>query len=70
MGFIPIVIVYMWSGLSLEAKQKIVDGITKVFEDLRIPKEAVETVIIETSKENWGVGGELASVKFKQIKPP
>jgi 4-oxalocrotonate tautomerase len=66
----PIVHVYMWSGISKEAKQKIVKGVTRVFEELGIPSQAVEVVIHEISKENWGVGGELASEKFKEVKPP
>jgi len=66
----PIVHVYMWSGLSREAKEKIIKGITKVFEELGIPGHAVEVVIIEVPKENWGVGGEQVSKKFKETRPP
>lgn len=66
----PVIHVYMWSGLSKEAKTKIVKGITKVFEDVGIPVHAVEVIIHEISKENWGVGGELASEKFRDVKPP
>jgi 4-oxalocrotonate tautomerase len=66
----PIVHVYVWSGMSREAKEKIIKGITKVFEELGIPRQAVEVVIHEVPKENWGVGGELASEKFKETRPP
>lgn len=66
----PVVVAYMWSGVSREAKEKIVKGITKVFEELGIPPHAVEVIIHEVPKENWSVGGELASEKFKEIKPP
>ena len=66
----PIVHVYMWSGVSREAKVRIIKGITKVFEELGIPGHAVEVVIHEIPRENWGVGGELASEKFKETKPP
>jgi len=66
----PIVHVYMWSGVSRETKEKIIKGITKVFEELGIPGYAVEVVIHEVSKENWGIGGELASEKFKELRPP
>ncbi|MEL9941088.1 MAG: 2-hydroxymuconate tautomerase family protein [Ignisphaera sp.] len=66
----PVVVVYMWSGVSREAKEKIIKGITKVFEELGIPAQAVEIIIHEVSKENWGVGGEPASEKFKEVKPP
>jgi len=66
----PVVHVYMWSGVSKEAKNKIIRGITKIFEDLGIPSQAVEIIIIEVPKENWGAGGESADEKFKDVKPP
>jgi len=66
----PIVHVYMWSGVSKESKMKIVKGITRVFEELGIPSQAVEIVIHEIPRENWGISGELASEKFKNIKTP
>ncbi len=66
----PIVTVYMWAGVSNEAKKKIISGITKVFEEVGIPRHAVEVIVVEVPKENWGVGGELASEKFKELKPP
>jgi len=52
----PVVHVYMWSGVSREAKVRIVKGITKVFEELGIPSQAVEVIIQEVPKENWGIG--------------
>ncbi len=69
-SYVPVVHVYMWSGVSKEAKNKIIRGITKIFEDLGIPSQAVEIIIIEVPKENWGVGGESADEKFKDVKPP
>jgi len=60
----------MWSGVSKESKMKIVKGITRVFEELGIPSQAVEIVIHEIPRENWGISGELASEKFKNIKTP
>ncbi|MEM1982895.1 MAG: 2-hydroxymuconate tautomerase family protein [Sulfolobales archaeon] len=66
----PIIHIYVWRGFSAEAKKKVVAGITKVFADLGIPPHAVEVVIHEVPKEDWGVGGELASEKFKEVQPP
>jgi len=66
----PIVHVYMWSGVSRKAKARIIKGITKVFEELGISPRGVEVVIHEILKENWGVEGEQASEKFKDVKPP
>jgi 4-oxalocrotonate tautomerase len=57
----PIVQVSVWKGITLENKKKVVEGITKVFEDLGVPKEAVEIVIYEAPKSNWATGGQLHS---------
>ncbi|MEZ0394202.1 MAG: tautomerase family protein [Desulfurococcaceae archaeon] len=57
----PLVKGYAWSGTSCEAEEKIVRGVTGAFESLGIPAQAVEVIIIEVPKENWGIGGELAS---------
>jgi len=57
----PIVQVSVWKGLSSENKKKIVEGVTKVFEDLGIQKEAVTVVIYEAPKSNWATGGQLHS---------
>jgi 4-oxalocrotonate tautomerase len=57
----PVVQVSVWEGLSSENKKKIVEGVTKVFEDLGIPKEAVTIVIYEAPKSNWATGGQLHS---------
>ena len=57
----PIVQVSVWEGMSLENKKKTVDGITKVFVEMGVPKEAVEIVIYEAPKSNWATGGQLHS---------
>ena len=41
----PLVQVSVWEGMSSENKKKVCEGITKVFEDLGVPKEAVEIII-------------------------
>ena len=56
--------------MSGEAKEETVKDITRVFEELGIPGHTVEVVILEVPKENWGVGGELASEKFKETRTP
>jgi 4-oxalocrotonate tautomerase len=46
--------------MSAENKKKIVEGITKVFEDMGgIPKAAITIIIYEESKANWATGGRL-----------
>jgi len=66
----PIVHVYVWNGFSNEAKKKLITGITRLFAETGVPSEAVEVLIHEVSKEDWGVGGEQASEKLKHIQPP
>ena len=41
-----------------------------MFEELEIPGHVVEEVALEVLRENWGVGGEQESGKFKETKPP
>jgi 4-oxalocrotonate tautomerase len=54
--------------MSPENKKKTVEGITKVFEDLGVPKEAVEIVIYEAPKGNWATGGQLHSERLAHVK--
>ena len=35
--------------------------------DLDIPLQAVEVIVHEIPKSHWGIGGEPASEKFKNI---
>jgi len=64
-GFeLPLVQVSVWAGMSGENKRKVVEGITRVFEELGIPREAVTVVIYEAPKTNWATGGQLHSEKF------
>ncbi len=66
----PIVQVYVWKGFSNEAKKRVIAGMTRVFVDIGVPAEAVEVVIHEVPKEDWGVGGEPASEKLKHAHVP
>lgn len=50
-----------WAGMSKENKKKVVEGMTKVFEELGIPKNAITIIINEIPKTNWATGGILAS---------
>jgi 4-oxalocrotonate tautomerase len=65
---LPVVQVSVWSGMSIESKRKIVKGITQAFEEVGIPREAVEIIIYETPKTNWASGGELHSDSEKLAK--
>ena len=62
----PIVQVSVWEGITPENKKKTVEGITKVFENMGVPKDAVHIVIYEAPKSNWATGGKLHSEKHAQ----
>ena len=65
----PVVQVSVWEGMSPENKKKTVEGITKVFEDMGVPREAVTIVIYEAPKSNWATGGKLHSETLAKVKP-
>ena len=65
----PIVHVNVWEGFGEEKSKILIQKITKVFEDLEIPKHAVEVIVHEIPKTHWGIGGEPASEKFKNQQP-
>jgi 4-oxalocrotonate tautomerase len=62
----PIFEVSVWEGITPENKKIAVEGITKVFQDMGVPKEAVHIVIYEAPKSNWATGGKLHSEKHAQ----
>lgn len=66
----PSVDVKMWKGLSVDAAEKIITGITEVFVRLGIPENAVEVIIHEVPKTHWGVGGKPASKAMADERPP
>ena len=63
----PIIHVNIWEGFGKEKIKTVIQGITNVFVDLGIPAHAVEVIIHEIPKPNWGIGGVPASEKFKGI---
>jgi len=66
----PTVDVKMWKGVSEDAMEHIISGITKVFVELGIPERAVEVIIQEVPKTHWGIGGRPASKVMAEAKPP
>lgn len=64
---LPVVQVNVWSGMTLENKKKMVEGITRVLEGMGIPKVAVAVLIREEPKEN-GLRPENYTQKDSQIK--
>jgi 4-oxalocrotonate tautomerase len=62
---LPVVQVSVWAGMSKDNKKKVVEGMTRVLEELGIPREAVTVIIYEVAKTNWATGGELHSEKYE-----
>jgi 4-oxalocrotonate tautomerase len=61
---LPVVQVSVWAGMSIENKKKVVDGMTRVLEELGIPREAITVIIYEAPRTNWATGGQLHSEKY------
>ncbi len=59
----PVVIVEMWEGRTIEQKKQLAEGITSSLEKIGVPKEAVQIIIKDIPKHNWATGGKLASEK-------
>ncbi len=57
----PVVVVHMWSGRDEKAKRRIAEGITKVFENEKVPADAVTVIMYDVPKGNWSEAGKLCS---------
>ncbi len=66
----PIVQVYLWKGFKEEGIKKIIEGMTDVFVNMGIPKQAVEVVIHEIPKSHWGIEGKPATESRPDARPP
>jgi 4-oxalocrotonate tautomerase len=67
---LPVVQLSVWTGISLENKKKIVQGITTVLREIGIPQDAITVIIYEAPKENWASGGQLHSERFDVFPGP
>jgi 4-oxalocrotonate tautomerase len=63
----PVIHANVWKGFGEEPTKKVIKGITKVVIELGIPEQAVEVIVHEIPKTHWGIGGQPASDKFKDI---
>jgi len=57
----PTIIVHMWPGRDDHAKRRIAEGITRVFENEKVPRDAIDVIMYEVPKNNWAQGGRLCS---------
>ena len=60
----PVVIIEMWEGRTDEQKEKLMKGIFKAFEEIGVPPEALNIIIHDIPKTNWGLRGGQASKLF------
>ena len=57
----PVVIVEMWEGRTIEQKRQLVEGITSSFTQIGTPRDAVQVIVKDNPKHNWAIAGKLAS---------
>ncbi len=59
----PVVIVEMWEGRTIDQKKQLVEGITAAFQKVGVSADALQIILRDVPKYNWGTGGKLASEK-------
>ncbi len=57
----PVVVVELWEGKTVEQKKELVEDITAVFTKTGTPAQAVTVILKDNPKHNWASGGKLAS---------
>ncbi len=57
----PVVIVEMWQGRTIEQKKRLVEDITASFEKIGTPRDAVQVILRDIPKHNWAIAGKLSS---------
>ncbi|MBA7485674.1 hypothetical protein ES707_21224 [subsurface metagenome] len=57
----PVVIVEMWEGRTIEQKKQLVKGITSAFVKIGTSPEVVQIILKDNAKHNWAIGDKLAS---------
>ena len=57
----PVVIVEMWEGRTIEQKKQLVEGITSSFERIGTPRDALQIILRDIPKHNWAIAGKLSS---------
>ena len=57
----PVVIVEMWQGRTIEQKKQLAEGITDAFARIGTAKDKVHIIFKDNPRCNWATGGKLAS---------
>lgn len=66
----PLAQIYLWKGIPDEIIKKVIEGVTEVFVNLGIPKQAVEVLVHEIPKAHWGIDGLPATESRSEAKLP
>ena len=66
----PVVRIDMWSGRGREVKDALIRNVTKAVVDaVGCPVDAVDVLIFETDKADWGKGGVSFAQREAQARP-
>ena len=57
----PVVIVEMWAGRTVEQKKQIAGNITEAFTRIGTPADQVQIIFKDNDKNNWSIGSKMAS---------
>ena len=57
----PVVIIEMWQGRTIEQKSQLAQGITEEFAKIGVPRDQVHIIFKDNPKHNWATGGKLTS---------
>ena len=57
----PVVIVEMWQGRTVEQKKTLVEGITEAFVKIGTSRDKVTVILKDNPKHNWAQAGKLSS---------
>ena len=63
----PVIQIKMWEGRTKEQKKELIKSVTDAaVRSVSCSAEAVQVLVEEYPKENWGIAGELSSEKFPE----
>ena len=57
----PVVIIEMWQGRTIEQKSQLAQGITEEFAKIGVSRDQVHIIFKDNPKHNWATGGKLVS---------
>jgi len=64
----PVVIVEMWPGRTMQQKKELARGITAAFTKINTPADQVNIILKDNSLDNWAIAGKLVSEETPQAK--